>query len=205
MANFLDFQGLQQLVGLIKEKFVQKESGKSLSTNDYTDEEKQKLSTLKTYNVATSEEAGLLSSANLNKINSIDEGAEKNVITKIKRNGTLVNVSNKEVDITVPTKYSELFNDKDLVSTTQVKKLISEARHIKKEIVSTKPSTGEENVIYLVGPKGSGNNIYEEWLYVNGQWEKIGDTDTKVDLSGYLKTSDIKAITTEEINQVMGD
>lgn len=205
MANFLDFQGLQQLVGVIKDKFVQKESGKSLSTNDYTDEEKQKLSTLKAYNVATSEEAGLLSSANLNKINSIDEGAEKNVITKIKRNGTLVNISNKEVDITVPTKYSELVNDKDLVSTAQVKTLISEARHMKKEIVSTKPSTGEENVIYLVGPKGSGNNIYEEWLYVNGQWEKIGDTDTKVDLTGYLKTSDIRAITTEEINQVMGD
>ena len=205
MANFLDFQGLQQLVGVIKDRFVQKESGKSLSTNDYTDEEKQKLSTLKTYNVATSEEAGLLSSANLNKINSIDEGAEKNVITKIKRNGTLVNISNKEVDITVPTKYSELVNDKDLVSTAQVKTLISEARHMKKEIVSTKPSTGEENVIYLVGPKGSGNNIYEEWLYINRQWEKIGDTDTKVDLSGYLKTSDIKAITTEEINQVMGD
>lgn len=205
MANFLDFQGLQQLVGVIKDKFVQKESGKSLSTNDYTDEEKQKLSTLKTYNVATSEEAGLLSSANLNKINSIDEGAEKNVITKIKRNGTLVNVSNKEVDITVPTKYSELVNDKDLVSTAQVKTLISEARHMKKEIVSTKPSTGEENVLYLVGPKGSGNNIYEEWLYVNNSWEKIGDTDTKVDLTGYLKTSDIKAITTEEINQLMGD
>ena len=205
MANFLDFQGLQQLVGLIKEKFVQKESGKGLSTNDYTNDEKQKLSTLKTYNVATSEEAGLLSSANLNKLNAIDEGAEKNIITKIKRNGTLVNVSNKEVDITVPTKYSELVNDKDLVSAMQVKTLISEARHMKKEVVSTKPSTGEENVIYLVGPKGSGNNIYEEWLYINGQWEKIGDTDTKVDLSGYLKTSDIKAITTEEINQVMGD
>ena len=205
MANFLDFQGLQQLVGLIKQKFVQQESGKGLSTNDYTNEEKQKLSTLKTYNIATTEEAGLLSSANLNKINSIDEGAEKNVITKIKRNGTLVNISNKEVDITVPTKYSELVNDKDLVSSSQVKTLISEARHMKKEIVSTKPSTGEENVIYLVGPKGSGNNIYEEWLYINNSWEKIGDTDTKVDLSGYLKTSDIKAITTEEINQVMGD
>ena len=40
MANFLDFQGLQQLVGLIKQKFVQKESGKSLSTNDYTNEER---------------------------------------------------------------------------------------------------------------------------------------------------------------------
>lgn len=205
MAKFLDLQGLQQLIGLVKEKFVQKENGKGLSANDYTNEEKQKLSTLKTYNVATTEEAGLLSSANLNKLNAIDDGAEKNVITKIKRNGTLINVSNKEVDITVPTKYSDLVNDKDLVTSTQVKTLISEARHMKKEIVSTKPSTGEENVIYLVGPKGSGNNVYEEWLFVSGQWEKIGDTDTKVDLTGYLKSSDIKTITNEEINQAMGE
>lgn len=204
MAKFLDLEGLQQLIGLIKDKFVQKESGKGLSTNDYTAEDKQKLSTLKTYNVATTEEAGLLSSANLNKLNAIDDGAEKNVITKIKRNGTLINVSNKEVDITVPTKYSDLVNDKDLVSSTQVKTLISEARHMKKEIVSTKPSTGEENVIYLVGPKGSGNNVYEEWLFVSGQWEKIGDTDTKVDLTGYLKSNEIQAITNEEINQAMG-
>lgn len=204
MAKFLDLEGLQQLIGLIKDKFVQKESGKGLSTNDYTAEDKQKLSTLKTYNVATTEEAGLLSSANLNKLNAIDDGAEKNVITKIKRNGTLINVSNKEVDITVPTKYSDLVNDKDLVSSTQVKTLISEARHMKKEMVSTKPSTGEENVIYLVGPKGSGNNIYEEWLFVSGQWEKIGDTDTKVDLTGYLKSSEIQAITNDEINQAMG-
>lgn len=205
MAKFLDLQGLQQLIGLIKEKFVQKENGKGLSANDYTDEEKQKLSTLKTYNVATTEEAGLLSSANLTKLNAIDDGAEKNVITKIKRNGTLINVSNKEVDISVPTKYSELVNDKNLVTETEVKTLISEARHMKKEIVSTKPSTGEENVIYLVGPKGSGNNIYEEWLFVSGQWEKIGDTDTKVDLTGYLKSSEIQAITNTEINQAMGE
>lgn len=204
MAKFLDLEGLQQLIGLIKEKFVQQESGKGLSTNDYSNEEKQKLSTLKNYNVATTEEAGLLSTANLNKLNAIDEGAEKNVITKIKRNGTLINVSNKEVDIMVPTKYSDLVNDKDLVSSTQVKTLISEARHMKKEIVSTKPSTGEENVIYLVGPKGSGNNVYEEWLFVSGQWEKIGDTDTKVDLTGYLKSNEIQAITNDEINQAMG-
>lgn len=204
MSRFLDLAGLQQLIGLIKEKFVQKESGMGLSKNNYTDEEKEKLSTLKTYNVATSEEAGLLSSANLNKINAIEEGAEKNIITKIKRNGTLVNVSNKEVNITVPTKISELVDDKDLVNKTAVQKMISDARHMKKEIVATQPSTGDENTIYLVGPKGEGNNIYEEWLYINGKWEKIGDTNTTVNLDGYLKEEDVKAITTAEINQAMG-
>lgn len=202
--KFLDLIGLQHLIGLIKEKFVQKETGKGLSKNDYTDEDKQKLSTLKTYNVATTEEAGLLSSANLTKINNLEEGAEKNVITKVKRNGTLVNISNKEVDIAVPTKLSELVDDKDLVSKTQVQKLISDARHMKKEIVASKPSKGTEDTIYLVGPEGSGNNVYEEWIYVNSQWEKIGDTSTEVNLEGYIREEDIKAITNEEINQAMG-
>lgn len=202
--KFLDLIGLQHLIGLIKEKFVQKETGKGLSKNDYTDEDKQKLSTLKTYNVATTEEAGLLSSANLTKINGLEEGAEKNVITKVKRNGTLVNISNKEVDIAVPTKLSELVDDKDLVSKTQVQKLISDARHMKKEIVASKPSKGTEDTIYLVGPKGSGNNVYEEWIYVNNQWEKIGDTSTEVNLEGYIREEDIKAITNDEINQAMG-
>lgn len=204
MAKFLDLQGLQQLIGLIKEKFVQVESGKGLSENNFTNEEKQKLSTLKTYNVATTEEAGLLSSANLTKLNGIDDGAEKNVITKIKRNGTLLNVSGTEVDVKVPTKFSDLVNDNNLVNETKVKSLINDARHMKKEILATKPQTGEENVIYLIGPKGSGNNIYEEWLYINSKWEKIGDTDTRVDLTGYLKEEDIKTITNTEINEAMG-
>lgn len=204
MSRYLDLTGLQHLIGLIKEKFVQKESGMGLSKNNYTDEDKEKLSTLKVYNVATSEEAGLLSSANFNKINGLEEGAEKNIITKIKRNGTIVNVSNKEVNITVPTKISELVDDKDLVNKTAVQKMISDARHMKKEVVATKPNTGDENTIYLVGPKGDGNNVYEEWLFVNNKWEKIGDTNTSINLDGYLKETDIQAISTEEINQAMG-
>lgn len=204
MSKFLDLIGLQHLIGLIKDNFVQKESGKGLSKNDYTDEDKQKLSTLKTYNVATTEEAGLLSSSNLTKINGLEEGAEKNVITKVKRNGTLVNVSNKEVDISVPTKISELVDDKNLVDKTQVQKLINDAKHMKKEIVAEKPSSGDENTMYLVGPKGDGSNIYEEWLYVNNKWEKIGDTSTTVNLDGYIKEEDLTTISNEEINQAMG-
>lgn len=204
MSKFLDLVGLQHLIGLIKDNFVQKESGKGLSKNDYTDEDKQKLSTLKTYNVATTEEAGLLSSSNLTKINGLEEGAEKNVITKVKRNGTLVNVSNKEVDISVPTKISELVDDKDLVDKAQVQKLINDAKHMKKEIVAEKPTSGDENTMYLVRPKGDGSNIYEEWLYVNNKWEKIGDTSTTVNLDGYIKEEDLTTISNEEINQAMG-
>ena len=43
MANYLDKNGIVYLWGKIKAKFVTKESGKGLSTNDYTTTEKNKL------------------------------------------------------------------------------------------------------------------------------------------------------------------
>lgn len=204
MSKYLDIPGLNYLIKLIKDKFVQKENGKGLSSEDYTLAEKQKLENLKAYSVASSTDAGLMSTADFQKLAGISAGANKNVISKIKRNGSLVNISAEEVDIAVPTKISDLVDDKDLISTSGVRKLISEARTMKKEVVAQRPTSGEENVIYLVGPKGSGNNVYEEWLWINSKWEKVGDTATSVDLSGYLKKSDISAITTTEINQAMG-
>ena len=41
------------------------------------------------------------------------------------------------------------------------------------------------NVLYLIGPTGSGADKYEEYVYSNG-WVKIGDTS--IDLSGYVTT-----------------
>lgn len=46
----------------------------------------------------------------------------------------------------------------------------------------TNPQT---NVLYLIGPTGSGEDKYEEYVYSNG-WVKIGDTS--IDLSGYVTT-----------------
>lgn len=48
MANFLDKDGVVYLWGKIKVKFVAKESGKGLSTNDYTTTEKNKLAGIAT-------------------------------------------------------------------------------------------------------------------------------------------------------------
>ena len=57
MAKFLDLTGLTSFTGKIKtwatNKFVAKETGKGLSTNDYTTEEKNKLSNLKNPNIDT--------------------------------------------------------------------------------------------------------------------------------------------------------
>lgn len=57
------------------------------------------------------------------------------------------------------------------------------------------PST---HVIYFEkSESGSGNNIFDEYMYLNGSWELIGDTT--IDLSNYY-TKDL-LYTKEEVNQ----
>lgn len=52
---------------------------------------------------ATTSAAGAMSSADKTKLNGIDEGAQVNVIESVKVNGTAQSVTNKAVDISVPT------------------------------------------------------------------------------------------------------
>jgi len=51
-------------------------------------------------------------------------------------------------------------------------------------VVTSLPASGEAGVIYLVSNSGSSNNSYDEYIWVNNSFEKIGTTD--IDLSGYL-------------------
>ena len=46
MSKYLDNTGLSYFWQKIKSTFVKQEAGKQLSTNDFTDEEKQKLASL---------------------------------------------------------------------------------------------------------------------------------------------------------------
>lgn len=56
------------------------------------------------------------------------------------------------------------------------------------EVVTSLPSTGQSGVIYLISNSGSGQNIYDEYIWVNNAFEKIGTAN--VDLSGYLQKTD---------------
>ena len=72
---------------------VDKISGKELSTNDFTD-------TLK------------------NRLDGIEAGAQVNVIETVKVNGTALTPTAKAVDVTVPTKTSDLTNDSGFITDT---------------------------------------------------------------------------------------
>ena len=75
----------------VAEGKVDKEEGKGLSENDFTDEDKDKL-------------------------DGIEEGAQENVIEVVKRNGTALPVTDKTVDVAVPTATSALTNDSGYIT-----------------------------------------------------------------------------------------
>jgi len=80
----------------------------------------------------------------------------------------------------------------DYYTKTEMNTLLS--GKLKKEVVSTLPAVADaaENTIYLVPNSGSGSNVKDEYILVNGAFEKIGSTDT--DLSGYVAIADLISI-----------
>ena len=64
---------------------------------------------------------------------------------------------------------------------------VANAGHLKRVIVDALPATEiDTNTIYMVPTVGDNifdDNIYDEYMYINSQWEKIGTTET--DLTQY--------------------
>lgn len=201
VIEYLDKSGLTLLISKIKAALggkVDVVSGKGLSTNDYTNAEKSKLS-------------------------DIASGAQVNVIESVKVNGTKVEPSSKAVDISVPTKVSQLTNDSGYQSATSVESIITAKGYqtqsqvqslinsavgnitsIRYEKVTSLPATGSNGVIYLLAHSHGTQDIYDEyiWLSEAKTYEKIGNTD--IDLSAYVKKSELTAITTNDLNTMWG-
>lgn len=67
------------------------------------------------------------------------------------------------------------------------------------QIVDTLPETGVKGTFYFVSKTTAGtNNVYSEYVWVNGKWELIGDTT--IDLSDYVKAAQLVPITDTEID-----
>lgn len=77
---------------------------------------------------------------------------------------------------------------------------VANADHLKREIVEELPDPGEadENTIYMVGTgEGSEDSTYEEYMLVNGAFEKIGSS--AIDLTDYAKKSEVDTAKSEAI------
>lgn len=112
--------------------------------------------------------------------------SEKNKLTNIEDGANKV------------TKISQLNNDKNFKTESEIQELINNSTKLKKEVVTSLPSTGKDDIIYLLKNKNDTNNYYTEYMWIGGKWEIIGDT--KVDLTDYAKKSDIKTKLSEMIS-----
>ena len=104
-------------------------------------------------------------------------------LSKIKLNGTVYN-------------FKDNYARTNFQTAAQVNTAIANAlagiAEFSIEVVQSLPATGDNGTFYFVASNsGTTNNIYDEYVYVNSSWEKIGTTE--MDLSNYLKTSDIAA------------
>ena len=83
-----------------------------------------------------------------------------------------------------------------------VTKAIADISGFHAEIVSELPETGKTNILYLVAKtEAASGDGYDEYLYINGAWERVGSTD--IDLSGYVQASEMHAITNTEITDIV--
>lgn len=236
--SFVTDSILKTALGKIKAwgegKFVAQETGKGLSSNDYTSAEKTKLSGIAegankyvhpsytaqksglykvtvdasghvsattavakaditglgipaqdtTYADATTSTHGLMSAADKTKLDGVATGAQANKIESVKVNGTALTPDLSKavnVDLSAYAKSADV--------TKEIASAVSGVTQIDYSVVETLPSTGKKGIIYLVANSDSGNNIYDEYIYINSKFEKLGSRE--MDLSSYAKKTDI--------------
>lgn len=82
----------------------------------------------------------------------------------------------------IPTAVSQLTNDSGYQTSSDVTSAINTAiagiTQFDYEIVQTLPATGDKGTIYLVPSSGSSPDSYDEYVYVNNAWEKLGSAFT---------------------------
>ena len=103
---------------------------------------------------------------------------------------------------------NSLIGGKGYQTSAQVQSAIQSALSgitgIDLKVVESLPTTGAKGVIYLVAHSHGSGDAYDEyvWVTVKKAYEKIGNTD--VDLSGYLKSTDITVLTETDFNTMWG-
>lgn len=134
-----------------------------------------------TYGVADETSSGLMSSDDYTKLKNIQSGAQVNKIENIEINGVPVQISGKTVNL-------EVLIAADLAAyytAAQVDQKISAIPKFSIKAVDALPVTGiSDTTVYLVKSGAESQNLYTEYIYVKGTWEKLGEQ--KVDLSDYV-------------------
>jgi hypothetical protein len=120
----------------------------------------------------------------------------QNISDEIKKDvSDLAHLSGAEFtgDVKFPTPNEDV-NDTTGATTEYVQNAITKAlsgiTKIDIKIVDELPILGVTGTFYFVPNDGTGNNIYNEYLWANDAWELLGTTE--IDLTGYAKLTDVE-------------
>lgn len=206
--KFVSVERLALALQTLKEKVVLKEVGKGLFSGKYAD-----LTGKPTIPSKTSElqnDSSFVDATTLNGKGYLTKESDPTVPAWAKASSkptyTAAEVGALPSDTAIPTKVSQLTNDSGFQTSSQVSSAITKATsslasqsyvgqqiaaaaHLKREKVSTLPavSSANENTIYMVPKSGSGNDVYNEYMLIDGKFELIGNS--AADLTNYLQES----------------
>lgn len=162
MAKYLDLDGLTYYKAkedLLLANKVDKETGKGLSTNDYTTAEKTKLS-------------------------GIETAAEVNVLEGVQLNGTTITPTNKiaNIEIDVPTKTSDLTNDSGFITSSALGSYVPTSRTINSKALTS-------NITLSASDVGALSTSTTYVSSVNGSSGAITGIQTTSNLSTSISSS----------------
>lgn len=146
-------------------------------------------------NVASASNNGLMSSTDKNKLDGIQEGANKTIIDDSLSEASTNPVQNKIIKTALDSKSdighdhdSRYYTESEIDGKVQVlQTAIDSLVGFTASVVEELPPSGEEGIMYLVLTEDGGveQDIYNEYIWVDNKFEKIGNTAVEVDLSGY--------------------
>ncbi len=222
-TKFLDSTGVALLWAKIKAadaNKVDKVNGKGLSTEDYTLADATKLA-----NIESGAQVNVLEGIQLAGTDVAVSSKKSNIpaattsaygVTQLSDSVSSASTSLAATANAVKTAY-DLANEKQSPATTLAgygitnaytktevdNAIASAAGGMSFEIVNSLPATGSSNTIYLMAQSGgSGTDLYDEyiWLSSSSTYEKIGSTG--VDLTGYWNSTNLVALTSNEIDAI---
>lgn len=129
------------------------------------------------------------------------KGAEKNVIESVKVNGVALEVADKAVDVTVPKKVSDIENDSDFQTESEVNVLINSAINTFTKNVTENETvdTFKELVDYVATHAPEAANMASDIEKLNGL---VGETGVAQQitaaLASYVKKDGSKVLSTND-------
>lgn len=157
-----------------------------INTSDVT-EITNKIATLESSATTLNTEIGLL---------------KDNVITSITYNNVKIESSGNNVELGSIT---DNFYDKGKIDeiVSGINETIENSKIDLFEVVTELPGSGENNKVYLVPNNIEGNNSFTEYIYIESNWEKIGEVQSTIEFDNYYTTG--QTYTRAEISNLIKD